>query len=174
MIHVTTTSALCRAFIVAWEGGYRLQSYLCPAGYWTISAGVTRMPDGRKVKAGDQVSLAEAKALFETLLGRFEADVDAVTNDDITQAHFDALVSFAWNLGVPNLASSTLLRLVNSMRSPTEIKLQFERWCFADIDPDKPGLEKVPGLLRRRTAEATIYGWGRYEGPDGKPVRAET
>lgn len=62
---------------------------------------------------------------------------------------FDALVSFAFNLGVGALAHSTLLRYVNQEMF-TVAADQFPRWDYA-------GGHESAGLQRRRLAERTLF-----------------
>jgi lysozyme len=62
---------------------------------------------------------------------------------------FDALVSLAFNVGLHNLKSSTLLKLLNRGEH-LKAAAEFTRWSFAN------GLQ-MPGLLRRRRAEAEMF-----------------
>jgi lysozyme len=66
-----------------------------------------------------------------------------------TQSEFDALVCFAYNIGVDNLAGSTLLKLHKAGRY-TEAAQQFIRW-------NRAGGKIMRGLTRRREAETTLY-----------------
>jgi lysozyme len=161
--HVISVSPEGLDWIAALEGGYRLEAYLCPAGVWTISAGVTRYLAGHRVKQRDRlIDEAEAKKLFAGALRHYERGVDALTRDDLAQHEFDALVSFAYNVGVEVLARSTLVRRVNARAAVAEIRRQLLRWRYADVDPDRPGLEEVRGLLLRRLAEAEVYAGNGY------------
>jgi lysozyme len=160
---VIAASERGRAFIASWEGGHRLSAYKCPAGVWTIGAGLTSYPDGRRVKRSDRLTLAEAERLFVVRLARFEADVDSMTRDDVTQEEFDALTSFCWNVGPSALLNSTLLACVNSRDTDRAIRSQFLRWVYA-------GGKRLRGLERRRLAEAGIYTEGVYIGADGELI----
>jgi lysozyme len=171
---ITRMSEKGRDWMAAWEGGYRLKAYLCPAGVWTISAGVTRYGGnraGRVQKKDTLASIDEAKALFQRTLKQYEDGVDALTRDDVVQHEFDALVSFVWNLGVRNLERSTLIKWVNVHRTREEIRQQFIKWRYADVDHARPGLEEVEGLRRRREAEALVYAGGPYLDDDEMAVR---
>ena len=70
--------------------------------------------------------------------------------DDISQSQFDALVSFAYNLGPNSLKSSTLLKKVNANPSDPTIKDEFLKWT-------KAGGKVLKGLVLRREAEAALY-----------------
>lgn len=147
-----------RDWLAGLEGGYRLEAYLCPAGVWTISAGVTRYHSGKtgRVQKGDKfLFVDEAKALFSRVLKTYEAGVDGLTRDDLAQHEFDALVSFAYNVGVQAFANSTLVTLVNTRVGLESIGRQFARWVYAD------GV-RVRGLALRRAAEAMCYATGKY------------
>src|SRR5690349_9903339 len=101
-------------FIAREEGGFYLKPYLDPIGIPTISAGVTFYPDGRKVKMSDPaITLPQAKELFANILKIFELGVYSRTRDDISQQNFDALTSFAYNVGLGAFGQSTLLKKVN-------------------------------------------------------------
>jgi len=80
--------------------GFSAKPYKCPAGIITIGIGSTFYEDGSKVKLTDP-SITEERAikLLMSLLVSFEKSVDSYTRDDINQNQFDALVSFAYNVG---------------------------------------------------------------------------
>jgi lysozyme len=84
------------------------------------------------------------------MLVSFEQYVDSYCRDDINQNQFDALVSFAYNLGPGNLKSSTLLKKVNANPEDESIRLEFMKWV-------KAGGKTLKGLVRRREAEANLY-----------------
>jgi lysozyme len=84
------------------------------------------------------------------MLVSFEKYVDSYCVDTITQNQFDALVSFAYNLGPSNLKVSTLLKKVNANPNDELIKLEFMKWV-------KAGGKTLKGLVRRREAEANLY-----------------
>ena len=84
------------------------------------------------------------------MLCSFEQYVDSYCRDDINQNQFDALVSFAYNLGPANLKSSTLLKKVNANPEDETIRAEFMKWT-------KAGGRVLRGLVRRREAEANLY-----------------
>lgn len=130
--------------IKAFEG-LRLTAYVCPAGVLTIGYGST----GSHVKPGMRITEEEADALIEKDLERFEHGVESLVKVEISQNEFDALVSFAFNLGLGALGQSTLLRLLNQSKY-MEAAAQFKRW-------DKAGGKTLAGLTRRRLAEAALF-----------------
>jgi len=129
----------------------KLKPYLCPAGVPTIGWGSTYYEDGTRVRLTDApISKERAQELLANTVHVFEKAVDSYTRDDINQNQFDALVSFAYNVGTGNLKSSTLLKKVNANPSDETIRTEFMKW-------DKAGGKQLAGLTRRRKAEADLY-----------------
>ena len=124
--------------------GLRLRAYQCAAGVWTIGYGHTS-----GVKPGMSITAAEAENLLRGDLQKFENAVGTL-GLQLTQNQFDALVSFAFNVGIAALRGSTLLRLIRSGASETAIRTAFGMWV-------KAGGKTLPGLVRRRKAEADLY-----------------
>ncbi|MCF3948709.1 lysozyme [Acidiphilium iwatense] len=60
-----------------------------------------------------------------------------------------ALIDFVYNLGAGNFRASTLLRLLNAGDFARAVR-QFTLWDHADG-------RVLPGLLRRREAEAALF-----------------
>ena len=112
---------------------------------WTIGWGST----GPGIAKGVVWTQAQAAARFLADLGRFEKGV-ALLAPVTTQSQFDALVSFAYNVGLSALNDSTLLRL-HKAGDYAGAKAQFARW-------DKNDGKVMKGLARRRAAEAALYG----------------
>lgn len=138
------TSARGREMIRQFEGE-RLHSYRCPAGVWTISVGVT----GPHVTEGMTITQAESDELFAAALRGFEQGINKLLLVPVTQNQWDAIISLGYNIGLQNLKTSTLLRLLNK-GCFREASLQFERWSHA-------GGQQMPGLLRRRRAEMALF-----------------
>lgn len=130
--------------------GCKLVAYLDSANIPTIGYGTIRYPDGRRVKMGDTCTQEQADAWFRHDLTRFERDVDELTVDAIQQRQFDALVSFAYNVGTGNYRNSTLRKKVNFAPDDPAIRAQFMRWFHA-------GGEAIQGLWNRRHREADFY-----------------
>lgn len=75
--------------------GCRLEAYKCPAGVWTIGYGHTG-----DVQPGQKITAAQAEAILIADLEKFEKKVNIFYNKyKWKQNEFDALVSFAFNLG---------------------------------------------------------------------------
>jgi lysozyme len=113
---------------------------------WTIGYGDT----GPDVVPGLKITEADANARFERRLTReFEPGVQAMLKRAPTQQQFDALVSFAYNLGLGNLRSSTLLRYFNA-GSVAAAGAQFLSW-------NRAAGKRMLGLTRRRNAEKWVF-----------------
>lgn len=125
--------------------GMEPKAYRCPAGVLTIGYGST----GKHVKPGMTITEAEAEALLRKDVGRFEDAVGKLVRVKLDQDEFDALVSFAFNLGAGNLAESTLLKKLNAADFGGAYK-EFGKWT-------KAAGKTLPGLVKRRAAEAALF-----------------
>jgi lysozyme len=142
-------SKKCYDLIKEFEG-YSAKPYLCPAQVWTIGYGSTRYEDGRYVTAKDpHIDEAKALAIMEVTLKEYESAVNRYVKVPINQNQFDALVSFAYNLGNKALLNSTLLRRINQGNF-LAANHEFKKWVFAN------GI-KLQGLVRRREAERILF-----------------
>lgn len=143
------------------EGLY-LKAYKCPAGVWTIGYGHTGLQhkDGT-VYPGRVITEIEAIKLLDYDLDQYEARVKALVNVRLTQAQFDALVSFDFNcdgltIGPRNASPSTLLKALNR-GDFAAAALEFPKWVNAKGHKDPP-----PGLVRRRKAERAMFEGGNW------------
>jgi len=131
--------------------GLELTPYLCPAKVPTIGYGATYYPNDVRVTMSDKaIDERFAESLLLEMLDRYEKGVERYVQVDINQQQFDALVSFAYNLGLGALKSSTLLKRVNANPCDSDIDNQFKRWV-------KAGGKKLSGLVKRRNEEAELY-----------------
>lgn len=132
--------------------GLHITPYLCPAKIWTIGYGHTRT-----VCEGQKISSAEAERLLEEDLRLYERAVSRLVTVPLSNNQFSALVCFAYNVGVRNFESSTLLRLLNRGWYE-QVPAQLARW-------NRAGGEVFGGLARRRAAESRL--WNRSFESDG-------
>ena len=131
--------------------GLKLRPYLCSANVPTIGYGSTYYENGNKVKMTDApITKQRAETLFQIVADDFAKRVVPLVTKPITQNQFNALVSFAFNVGVQALRNSTLLRLVNINPNDANIEKQFLRW-------NKAGGVEVQGLTNRRIKESALY-----------------
>lgn len=131
--------------------GLGLEPYLCPANVPTIGYGATYYPDGKNVTMDDlKITELYAEELLLSMLSRYEKGVERYIQVEINQNQFDALVSFAYNLGLGALKGSTLLKKVNLNPFDENINYQFNRWT-------KAGGKVLAGLVKRRNEESNLY-----------------
>ena len=121
-----------------------LTAYQDQRGTWTIGYGHTA-----GVHPGQTITQAEAEALLAADIESAVRTVNEAVAVTLTQAQFDALVDFAFNVGAGNFRRSTLLKEVNAGHFP-EAAAQFNLW-------DHCGGVVNAGLLRRRRAEAAEF-----------------
>jgi lysozyme len=137
-------------FITKHEG-LSLKPYLCPAKIPTIGYGNTYYPDGKRVTLLDkEITKQQAFDMFKEIANRFAKRVDELVTSNINQNQFNALVSFAYNVGTGNFSSSTLLKKINKNPDDLTIKAEFLRW-------NKAGGKVLNGLTNRRNEEADLY-----------------
>ncbi|WP_049300014.1 lysozyme [Serratia marcescens] len=129
--------------------GLRLKAYQDSVGVWTIGYGWTQPVDGKKVGPGMQIDQATADRLLKCGVVQYEQGVNQLVKVRITQGQFDALVSFAYNLGLRSLSASTLLQKLNAGDKQGAAD-QFERWVNA-------GGKRLDGLVARRVAEREMF-----------------
>ena len=131
--------------------GLVLKPYLCPAKVPTIGYGNTYYEDGKKVTLLDQpITKERAFEMFKEIADRFAKAVSQSVTSDINQNQFNALVSFAYNVGVANFKKSTLLKLVNANPNDPNIKNEFMKW-------KKANSVVLNGLIKRRNEESNYY-----------------
>jgi lysozyme len=145
-VDLDLATTLCKEF-----EGFRSKSYLCPAGVETIGFGSTRYLDGRKVKLDDPpITRNEAEEILrwqlerEFLPGVLRACPSLISHPQA----LNAVVDFAYNLGVGRLQTSTLRRRINQ-GDWQGAREQLMRWV-------RGGGRVLPGLVRRRKAEAAL------------------
>lgn len=123
----------------------KLAAYRCPAGVPTIGWGHTK-----GVKMGQVITIQEANRMLCEDVAVCESAVNRLIKSSISQNKFDALVDFVFNLGSGNLASSTLLKLINNNPNDPAIKGQFLKWVHS-------GSKVLPGLVIRRERDVELY-----------------
>ena len=147
--------------IKSFEGCHNMP-YKCPAGLWTIGYGHVLYPDQARLKTPERAlydikpehnrvfEYDEIDELLEQDLQRFQDGVSRLcpATDD-RQSHFDAMVAFAFNVGLGNLQSSTLRMKYN--RGDIEGTAdEFLKWT-------KASGKVLKGLVRRREAERALF-----------------
>lgn len=121
--------------------GCRLSAYLDAVGIPTIGYGHIV-----GVKMGDKITQAQAEQLLKNDLVKYENGVNALTRYQFNQNEFDALVSFAYNLGVGNLSKLTAGQTRNKGQIADAMLLY-----------NKAGGQVLSGLTKRRKKERELF-----------------
>ncbi len=130
--------------------GCRLEAYRCPAGVWTIGYGHTV-----GVQKGQKISAAQAEAYLRADLDKYEKKVEKYADRyRWSQNEFDAMVSFAYNLGSIDKLTA------NGIRSKTVIAEKILLY-------NKAGGKELAGLTKRREAERELFlAWKKENAPE--------
>jgi len=128
--------------------GYRQTSAQLPDGRWTIGYGHTLT-----ARPGATVSEKDAEALLLYDLISVAHSVNEHTYTPLTQNQFDALVCFAFNIGLENFLRSGVLRRINE-GSLLQAACAMEMWRKADFEGERIVID---ALVRRRSAEKTLF-----------------
>ncbi len=103
------------------------------------------------VKPGDRITEHQAEAILSVDLDKFERGVADLTKGiTLSDNEFSALVSLSFNIGLGNLASSSLLKYLKAGKPRSEVAAEFLKWRMA-------GGKVFPGLVRRRAAERSLF-----------------
>ena len=129
--------------------GCRLEAYKCPAGVWTIGYGTTDSDYSitkTKIRAGLKISKQKAETwLRQSVNKKYCPKVNKYNNKyHWTQNEFDAMVSFAYNLGSIDQLTA------NGKRTKKDIAQKMLLY-------NKAKGKVLPGLTRRRKAEQKLF-----------------
>jgi len=124
--------------------GCRLAAYPDVVGIWTIGYGFTS-----GVAKGDLITQEQCDDRLSREIRAYEIAVWNATHGDVTQEEFDALASFAWNVGIAGMQKSSVIKAHNKGDKQAAARA-FGLW-------NKAGGKAVSGLTRRRAAEAALY-----------------
>jgi lysozyme len=128
--------------------GFRSCAAQLADGRWTIGYGHTKT-----ARRGAKVTEVEAGLLLHYDLIAVSALVNALTFTPLTQNQFDALVSFAFNVGPDAFRRSTVLRRINE-GAMLQAASAMDLWRKADFEGHRI---VVDALVRRRTAEKVLF-----------------
>lgn len=131
--------------------GFSSTPYLCPAKIPTIGYGSTYYEDGTKVTLKDKpITEQRATELLEFIANKtFSENINKVVKVPLNQNQFDALVSFAYNIGNKNFNWSTLLKKLN-LSDYIGASQEFGRWNQANG-------KILNGLVLRRQKEKELF-----------------
>ena len=135
--------------------GLRLKAYQDTRGIWTVGYGTTSI-NGFPVDSSTVISSAQAETYLLDYINNVAAkDVQSRCKALITQSMFDAMCSFAYNLGGPKYGKSTVLSETNASKY-LDAATQFT--TYNKTLNSKTGQYVVEGgLVKRRDAEKALY-----------------
>ena len=128
--------------------GLETKAYRDAADVLTIGFGHTK-----GVKEGDTITEQIAEVMLDKELREYEGYVNDMVDVPLNPNQHAALVSFVYNLGPTNFASSTLLKRLNDGKYE-DVPAQINRWNKARVNGE---LTELEGLTRRRQAEADLF-----------------
>jgi len=110
---------------------------------------------GHRLYSEDAVSMnkGEAETMLRSDLEPFEDMINSEVHAPMTQSQFDALCSFAFNIGPKAFLQSDTLRAINNGR-PLDAANALDIWRKSEIDGKT---YVVDALMRRRTAEKALF-----------------
>lgn len=130
--------------------GFKEFPYLDVGGVPSIGFGTAYYDVNTRVTMKDPpISQSEAIDLLETNVNMKCEPITDMLVYPVNQNQFDALCSFAYNIGITALKNSTLLSLLNK-GDVSGAADQFLLWSHVN------GVT-VPGLLNRRVAERALF-----------------
>ncbi|WP_447642443.1 MULTISPECIES: lysozyme [Chitinophagaceae] len=136
--------------IKKWEGFYS-KSYQDTGGVWTIGYGTIQYKNGSPVAAGQTITQADALSELQYEVAEKTRFMNTyLIGITLTNNQYDALISFAYNVGLSAFKSSTLFKKIKANPNDTSIKEEFLRWSYDN------GIY-VQGLNNRRQDEAKLY-----------------
>ena len=130
--------------------GFRAKMYKDAVGLPTIGFGTLIDSEDEKHLLTETITKEQAEVLLRKELVMIENKMKIMVTKPLSQNQYDALVSFAYNLGINNLKSSTLLKKVNVNPADKSIAKEFMKWVHA-------GGKVLKGLEIRRKAESDLY-----------------
>lgn len=152
--------------MLAHHEGVKQRPYQCPAKLWTIGCGHVMYPDQARIPSTPEGmaqrkawplrpednrtwSMEEVDRILAKDVERFERGVERLITVRLTQNQFDAILSFAFNLGLGTLQRSTVRSALN--RGDKEAAMESLRKY------NKAGGKVLKGLDNRRKDEAALF-----------------
>jgi lysozyme len=175
----TTVTTACTDLVKASEK-LKLIAYLCPSNRLTIGYGHVLMPAwdaklfrnvtpealarmisesqrskvvSRETRSRLRITEDQADYLLFRDIAQTALFLRSVTPVALSQHQFDALVSFIFNIGQGNYATSTLRKKLHA-GDTAGASAEFDRWIYGTVDGKKV---KLNGLITRRAAERALF-----------------
>jgi lysozyme len=133
--------------------GFRGNAYPDATGIWTIGYGHTSAAGSPIVHQGMVITREEGESILAKDIDIFVRGLRPLLKRDLTDRQFSALISFAYNVGLGNVARSSVLTAINAGDFEA-VPRRLALWV-------KAGGKTLPGLVRRRAAEAAMFADGR-------------
>lgn len=135
--------------------GFRSKPYLDSVGKPTIGYGSTFYENRVPVTLNDAaITMARADQLLRNVSQEFHDEIDSVIDTQLNDNQWNAVMSFVYNIGVPQFLRSTMLKKINNDPNDPTIEREFGRWIYGTVN----GVKKViPGLVTRRVRESEMY-----------------
>jgi lysozyme len=132
------------------EEGCKLEIYKDAVGLDTIGVGhLLSLSDKESGRFRDGITKEQAIALLHADMAPREAQLKKLVQVPLTPHQADALLSFAFNVGLGAFAGSTLLALLNR-GVYGEVTTEMRKW-------NKAGGRIVQGLANRREKECRLW-----------------
>lgn len=151
-----------REFIKKHEA-FSATAYRDQGGVWTIGYGFTYYPDGTPISPDDSMTRSEANFYFNQLVRTYEYAVHDAVEVSLSQSQYNALVSFAYNVGIEAFNNSSVLRNVNTDPLSEKVKHSFLKWIYVKGKPSR-------GLIYRRKKEIELYFKNPMIYEEGQPI----
>jgi lysozyme len=141
--------------------GVRYKPYRCPAKLWTVGVGHVLYPvqgrlpldqrDSFPLESNDNRTFSsdEVNGILSSDLQRFETGITKLFPVVLAQGQFDALTSFAFNLGLGGVQRSTLRSKV--------LRGEIEEAADEFLKFTRGGGRILPGLVKRRNDERALF-----------------
>lgn len=149
-------SEKCYDLVKAFEG-LRLNAYQDEVGVWTIGYGTTE-----GIQPGNTITETEALSRMQADVRKFSAGVEkALAGSKCLQSQFDAMVCFAYNIGLGWEGSVKPKGAKDGFRQSSVLKAHlrgdYQAAARAFALWNKSGGKVSNGLTRRRAAESALY-----------------
>lgn len=160
-------SAAIAALIATFEGGQssdgKFRPYRDAVGVWTIGYGHTEGVGPHSATMTKAQALALLRKDLDAVYGAaVRKTLRAIGPLRLSQKQFDALVSIVYNVGPGILAADRSLGSALRWYAKTRARAQRSGVARAIKLYDKAGGRALPGLTRRRKAEASLWMGGSY------------
>lgn len=142
----------------------RLRRYRDQAGKRTIGYGHLIRP--HELKTLITITEDQADALLLADVGAFDVYLVGVSRNfkqPLSQAQFDGMLSFIFNVGLRAFEKSTLMKLLRA-GDFTGAAEQFDRWVYITLKDaaGKVVKKQSAGLVNRRRMDRAIFERGEY------------